>query len=83
MLPTDGRIEERVDLIDSKVNGFDYLAIVVFFPDFSVKGSILVPYCKVWPIIDSRPYRRISYGEACQLEDVVDITELVSSAAHH
>jgi hypothetical protein len=82
MLPTDGRIEERVDLKGSKIHGFDYLAIVIFYPDFGVKGSILVPYDNVWPIVDSRPYRRISYGEACQLHETVDITELVSSAAH-
>jgi len=73
-LPTDGRQEERVDIRNTKADGFDYLAIVVFFPDYSAKGAILVPYSEVWPIIDSRKYRRISYGEACQLESVVDIT---------
>ena len=81
VLPTDGRREERVDVRDTKTDGFDYLAIVVFFPDYSVSGAVLVPYGEVWPIIDSRKYRRISYGEACQIEGVVDITELVSAAS--
>jgi hypothetical protein len=36
---------------------------------------------QVWPIIDSRRYRRINYGEARNLDGAVDITELVSSAA--
>lgn len=81
VLPTDGRQEDRVDIRNTKADGFDYLAIVVFFPDYSAKGAILVPYSEVWPIIDSRKYRRISYGEACQLESAVDITELVSAAS--
>jgi hypothetical protein len=81
MLPQDGRIEERVDLRDTKANGFDHLAIVVFFPDYSVKGAVLIPYNQVWPIVESRPYHRISYGEACQLDEAIDITELVSAVA--
>ncbi len=80
-LPSDGQREDRVDLRDTKANGFDYLAIVIFYPDFSVKGAVLVPYNRVWPIVDLRPYRRISYGEACHLDAAVDISELVSAAS--
>lgn len=81
VLPTDGRLEERVDIGNTKADGFDYLAIVIFYPDYSVKGAVLVPYSEVWRVIDSRKYRRISYGEACQLESVVDVTEPVSAAS--
>jgi hypothetical protein len=81
-LPTDGRREERVDIRDTKADGFDYLAIVIFYPDYSVKGAVLVPYQEVWPIIVSRKYRRIGYGEARQLEGVIDITEPASAASH-
>jgi hypothetical protein len=81
VLPTDGRREERVDVRDTKADGFDYLAIVVFYPDYSVSGAVLVPYGEVWPIIDSRKYRRVSYGEACHMEGIVDITEFVSAAS--
>lgn len=80
-LPLDGRREDRVDLRDTKAKGFDYLAIVIFYPDYSVKGAVLAPYSRVWPLVDSRRYRRVSYGEACQLDEAVDISELVSAAA--
>ena len=80
-LPADGRREDRVDLRDTKGDGFDYLAVVIFYPDYDVKGAVLVPYSEVWPIVDSRKYRRIAYGEACQLDGAVDISELVSAAA--
>ena len=80
-LPRDGRCEERVDLRDTKADGFDHLAVVVFFPDYSVKGAVLVPYEQVWPIIESRTYRRIGYSEARHLDGAVDITEPVSAAA--
>jgi hypothetical protein len=81
VLPADGRLEERVDIRNTKEDGFDFLAIVIFYPDYSTKGAVLVPYSEVWRIIDSRKYRRISYGEACQLEGIEDITELVSAAS--
>lgn len=82
VLPSDGRREDRVDLRDTKAKRFDHLAIVIFYPDYSVRGAVLVAYAKVWPIVNRRRYRRISYGEACQLDGAVDITELVSAAAH-
>ena len=81
VLPADGRREERVDLRDTKADGFDYLAIVIFYPDYSVKGAVLIPYSQVWPIVDSRKYRRISYGEAFQLEGAVDVSEPVRAAS--
>lgn len=80
-LPPDGRREERVDLRDTKTDGFDFLAIVVFFPDFNVKGAVLVPYEQVWPIVESRKYRRISYPEACACPRAIDITRQVVEAA--
>lgn len=80
-LPTDGRREERVDLRDTKTDGFDFLALVVFFPDFNVKGAVLVPYDEVWPLVESRKYRRVSYPEACDLSGAIDITLMVVEAA--
>jgi hypothetical protein len=80
-LPRDGRIEERVDLRDSKKDGIDYLAILVFLPGFRVKGAVLVPYGQVWTIIESRKYRRISYAEARQLDGAIDISGAVAKAA--
>jgi hypothetical protein len=74
-------LEERVDIGNTKADGFDYLAIVIFYPDYSVKDAAFVPYSEVWRIIDSRKYRRINYGEACQLENIVDVTEHVSAAS--
>jgi hypothetical protein len=46
-----------------------------------VKGAVLAPYEQVWPVIESRTYRRIRYSEACHLDQAVDITEPVSAAA--
>lgn len=81
-LPVDGRREERIDLRRTKADGFDFLAIVIFFPDFSLRGAVLVPYAKIWPLIDSRQYRRISYVEACQLDGAIDITTKVIKSAN-
>src|SRR5579884_3077762 len=34
-LPADGRVEERVEVSPSKERGFEFLATVIFHPDFS------------------------------------------------
>jgi hypothetical protein len=80
-LPRDGRIEERVSLGNTKEGGFDHLAVVVFKPDFEVKGAVLVPYWRVWDFVQANPYGRISYAQACRLSDAVDITAAVVAAA--
>src|SRR5437763_17111350 len=41
-LPSDGRLEERVEIGTAKEAGFEHLAVVVFHPDFSVKGAVMV-----------------------------------------
>ena len=79
-LPYDGRVEERVEVGPAKESGFDHLAIVIFFPDFRVKGAVLVPYSEVWGCAASSRYNRISYTQACQLEGAIDITADVSAA---
>ena len=79
-LPRDGRIEERVELNRSKEEGFDYLAIVIFFPDFRVKGAVLAPYVEVWDCVVSSRYNRIGFAQACRLEGSIDITEAVTAA---
>jgi hypothetical protein len=80
-LPADGRLEERVALSDAKQNGFDYLAVVVFQPDFTVKGAVLVPYAAAWECVTQSAYSRISYSYACGCEGAIDITEKVATAA--
>lgn len=80
-LPADGRIEERVNLGDTKTGGFDHLAILIFYPDFNVKGAVLVPYEQVWPIINDRKFRRITFARACKLPGAVDITTKVVRAS--
>jgi hypothetical protein len=80
-LPPDGRIEERVEVAASKEDGFDYLAIVIFMPDFHVRGAVLVPYAEVWRFVELNQYNRISYSQACQLEGAIDITVEVATVA--
>jgi hypothetical protein len=80
-LPSGGRREERVELKDTKEDGFDYLAVVVFYPDYNIKGAVLLPYRAVWDIISARRYRRISYSEACCSRGAIDITDVVVKAA--
>jgi len=80
-LPSDGRVEERVEVGASKEEGFDHLAIVIFYPDFQVKGAVLVPYRSVWRHVGSSEYNRISYGLACQLPGAIDITAEVVAAS--
>jgi len=60
--------------------GFDWLAIVVFGADFSVKGAVLAPYRSVWDFTNFFRYHRITYGRARGLEGACDITEAVRRA---
>lgn len=80
-LPLDGRSEERVAIGNSKESGFDYLAIVIFFPDFRVRGAVLVPYPEIWKYVKLSQYNRISYSQACRLNGAIDITESVAAGS--
>lgn len=80
-LPPDGRVEERVEVGAGKESGFEFLAVVVFQPDFNVKGAVIVPYASVWEFVSSHQYNRISYLQACQLPGSVNITAELQSAA--
>jgi hypothetical protein len=80
-LPPDGRIEQRVELGNAKLDGFDYLAIVIFDAEMAVHGAVLVPYTSVWQIVESRSWRRISYGEAIALPGAINITSQVQAAS--
>lgn len=80
-LPLDGRIEERVEVSDSKQAGFEFLAVVIFQPDFSIKGAVVVPYSAVWAFVQRQKYNRVSYPQACRLSGAVDITAAVRGAA--
>jgi hypothetical protein len=80
-LPTDGRIEERVDVRASKQDGFEFLAVVIFNGGFSVKGAVIVPYAAVWEFVARQPYNRISYTQACHLPGAQVITAAVKAAS--
>ena len=80
-LPPDGRTEERVEVSESKASGFDFLAVVVFHPDFEVRGAVVVPYDSVWQLVASQRYNRISYSQACGLRGAIDVTDRVRDAA--
>jgi hypothetical protein len=82
-LPFDGRIEERVEVGAGKEDGFDFLAVVIFSPDFSVKGAVVVPYSAVWDLVTRQQYSRISYSQACALPGAIDITAAVRAASEH
>lgn len=80
-LPFDGRVEERVQVGGSKGGGFEHLAIVIFRPDFAVKGAVVVPYAAVWALVRKQRYGRIAYSQARRLAGAVDITTAVRAAA--
>jgi hypothetical protein len=80
-LPPDGRVEERVAIGAGKESGFEFLALVIFRPDFSVKGAVVAPYRVVWEFVARQEYNRISYMQACQLPGAVDITAAVRLAS--
>lgn len=80
-LPRDGRIEERTELGAGKEDGFEYLAVVIFHSDFSVKGAVVIPYASVWDIVACQKYNRISYPQACKLPGARDITTAVKQAS--
>jgi hypothetical protein len=78
-LPPDGRIEERVEVSPAKEGGFEFLAVVIFYPNFAVKGAVVVPYAAVWEFVAQQEYNRISYSQACRLPGAVDITAAVQA----
>jgi hypothetical protein len=80
-LPSNGRIEERVALGSAKENGFDYLAIVILYADFRVKGAVLVPYGEAWKFVQESAYNRISFSQACTCSGAINITTEVAAAA--
>jgi len=80
-LPADGRVEERVEIGAGKEAGFEYLAVVIFQPDFAIKGAVVVPYAAVWELVAQQKYNRVSYSQACALPGSVDITAAVQAAA--
>ena len=80
-LPKDGRMEERVALSKAKEGEFDYLAIVIFDPEFEIKGAVMVPYFEAWQYVCNSPYNRISYSQACSCANAEDITEKVRLAS--
>lgn len=80
-LPSDGRVEERVEVGATKKDGFEHLAIVIFYRDFRVKGAVVIPYSAVWELVSAQNYNRVSYSQARQLPGTIDITTQVSAAA--
>lgn len=80
-LPSDGRIEERVEVGAGKEDGFEFLAVVIFQPDFSIKGGVVVPYSAVWEFVAAHRYNRISYRQACELLGAVHITAALQRVA--
>ena len=80
-LPADGRLEQRVEVSESKEAGFDFLALVIFNVDFTVRGAALVPYSAVWDLVCRRQYHRIDYTEALRLPGAKDISQDVRKAA--
>ncbi len=80
-LPPDGRTEERVAISPSKKSGFDFLAVVVFHTDFTVKGAVIVPYSGIWKVAAHQEYNRVSYSQALRLAGAIDVTALVRKAA--
>lgn len=76
-LPVDGRLEERVEVSAGKEGGFDHLAMVIFYPDFDVKGAVIVPYAAVWEFTTRQLYSRISYSQARVLPGAIDISAAV------
>ncbi len=80
-LPPGDRLEERVEVGSSKADGFEFLAIVIFHTDFSVKAAVVAPYAEVWKLVETQTYNRISYSQASKLDGAVDITAVVRVAA--
>jgi hypothetical protein len=56
------RLEQRIQLGQSKLAGFDYLAIVIFDSELEVRSAVVVPYAAVWQIVEARAYRRINFS---------------------
>lgn len=80
-LPADGRIEQRIAVQPSKRRGFDYLAIVIFDADVSIRGAILLPYRTAWRLATAQKYKRLGFTQCVLISGAIEITSRVRHAA--
>lgn len=79
-LPRDGRNEDRLEIPREKVNGFAFLAGVLFNPDLTVSGGFMLPHDEAVSLSAKQKFLRISYRVGCRHQAAIDITELLKAA---
>ena len=81
VLPRNGRSEQRATLGSTKMDGFDYLALVTFDRDLSIKTAVIVPHAATWEFVQTTYRHRIKPDEALKLSGAKDITDAVRMAS--
>lgn len=81
VLPRSGKSEQRATLGISKMDGFDYLALVTFHRDLSVKTAVIVPHAATWEFVQNTYRHRIKPDEALKLTGAKDISEAIQKAS--
>jgi hypothetical protein len=78
-LPADGRLEKRLLLGNLTARCCDHLGGVIFATDLTVKKATLVPFNRVWELIERHPdpEKKIRFAMLAVLPGAIDFTDRV------
>lgn len=79
-LPRDGRNEDRLEVPPAKVNGFDFLAGVLFNSDLTVRGGFLLPHDDAIALSSRQKFLRFPFAVGAAHPNAQDITPLLLGA---
>lgn len=79
-LPRDGRNEDRLEIPQSKVNGFAVLAGVLFNSDLTISGGFLLPHDDAISLSCRQKFLRIPFLVGAEHPNALDITQLLRYA---
>lgn len=79
-LPRDGRNEDRLEIPQAKVNGFDILAGVLFNSDLTIRGGFLLPHDDAISLSAKQKFFRIPFSVGAAHPNAQNITQLLLDA---
>lgn len=79
-IPRDGRKEDRLEIPQSKVNGFDVLAGVLFNSDLSVRSGFLLAHDDAVALSSRQKFLRIPFFVGSAHSNAQNITQLLLDA---
>jgi len=76
-LPADGRIEERLHLLNVTKSSCDHVGAIIFNNDYTVKKATLVPHPQVWTLLCAHPdpEKKVKFDLLARLPGAIDLTD--------